>query len=60
MGEQGVEEGTKHAPLEGPYPHHLGWPVRKSRIQLKREEFSPRVLSLVMCLEGTMVLNTEL
>ena len=32
-----------------------GRPVRKSRIQLQREVFSPRVLSLVM---STMVLNT--
>jgi hypothetical protein len=30
------------------YPHHLGWPIRKSRIQLPREVFSPRVLSLVL------------
>jgi hypothetical protein len=37
-----------------------GWPVRKSRIQLQREVFSHRVLSLVMCFEGTMVLNAEL
>ena len=32
-------------------------PVMKSRIQLQREVFSPRVLSLVMSFEGTMVLN---
>ena len=25
-----------------------GWPVRKSRIQLQREVFSPRILSLVL------------
>ena len=31
-------------------------PVRK----LQREVFSPRVLSLVMSFEGTMVLNAEL
>jgi hypothetical protein len=37
-----------------------GRPVRKFRIQLQREVFSPRVLSLVMGLEGTMVLNAEL
>ena len=29
-------------------------------IQLQREVFSPRVFSLVMSLEGTMVLNAEL
>ena len=37
-----------------------GRPVRKSRIQLQREVFSPRILSLVMSFEGTMVLNAEL
>ena len=42
------------------YPHHLGRPARKSRIQLQREVFRPRVLSLVMSLEGTMVLNAKL
>ena len=38
----------------------LGWPVRKSRTQLHREEFRPRASSLMMSLEGTMVLNAEL
>ena len=33
------------------------WTVRKSRIQLQRNVFHPRVLSLVMSLEGTPVLN---
>ena len=37
-----------------------GRPVRKSRIQLQRELFSSRVLSLLMSFEGTMVLNAEL
>jgi hypothetical protein len=37
-----------------------GWPVRNYRIQLQREVFSPRVLSLKMSLVGTMVLNAEL
>jgi hypothetical protein len=72
MSEQGVQVGTEHGPLRDPcvedqrgrgvviYPHHLGRPVRKSRIQLQREVFSPRVLSLVMSFEGSMVLNTEL
>ena len=57
MGEEGVQEGTEHPPLRGPhvvdqsggcvvtYPYHLGQPVRKSRIQLQREVFSPRVLT---------------
>ena len=35
-------------------------PDRKSIIQLQKEVFSPRVLSLVMSFEGTMVLNAEL
>ena len=70
--DQGVQEGAEHAPLRVPcvedqrgryvvtYPYHLGRPVRKSRIQLQREVFSPRFLSLVMSFEGTMVLNAEL
>ena len=37
-----------------------GQPVRKSRIQLQREVFSPRVLSFVMSFEGTRVLNAKL
>ena len=37
-----------------------GWPVRKSRTQLHRVVFRPRALSLMMSLEGTMVLNVEL
>ena len=32
----------------------------RSRIQLQREVFSPRILSSVMSFEGTMVLNDEL
>jgi hypothetical protein len=67
VSEQGVQEGTKHAPLRGPrvegkhgecvvaYLHHLG-----EAPQEVQEVFSPRVLSLVMSLEGTMVLNAEL
>ena len=68
FGEQGVLEGTEHAPLRGPHVEgHRGrcvvtlttWgrPIRKSRIQLQREVFSPRVLRLVMGFEGTVVLN---
>ena len=34
-----------------------GRPVRKSRIQLQREVFSPRVPSLVMSLERNMLMN---
>ena len=71
MSEQGVQEGTEHATLRGPrvedqrggcvstYPYHVR-NFRKSRIQLQRAVFSPKVLSLVMSFEGTMVLNAEL
>ena len=34
--------------------------IRKSRNQLQREVFSPRVLSLVMSFVGTMGLNAKL
>ena len=72
MGEQGVQEGTEHPPLRGTIPQisvadvllptltTWGRLVMKSRIQLQREWFSPRVLSLVMSFEDTMVLNAEL
>ena len=68
MGEQGVQEGTKYTPLRGPsfedvlLPIFTAWelPGKKSRLQLQREVFSLRVLSLVMSFEGTMVLNAEL
>ena len=71
MSEQGVQERAEHAP-EGPMLRisvacvllptltTWRWPVRRSRIQLQREVLSPRVLSLVMSFEGTMVLNAEL
>ena len=39
-----------------PTLNNWGWPVRKSRIQLQREVFSPRGLSLLMSFEGTMML----
>ena len=64
--EQGVQEGTEHAggaPVlrisvaDVLLPTLTTWgTVRKSRIQLQREVFSPRVLSLVISFEGTMVL----
>ena len=37
-----------------------GMPVRKSKIQLQRVVSRPRALSLVMSLNGTIVLNAEL
>ena len=72
MSEQGVLEGTEHALLRDPVlrisetdvllPTLTTWgrSVRKSRIQLQREVFSPRVLSLVMGFESTVVLNAAL
>ena len=44
------------------FPTFITWgrPVRKSRTQLHREGLSPRASSLMMSLEGTMVLNAEL
>ena len=55
MSEQGVQEGTEHAPLRGPrveeqhcgcvatYPYHLG--AAQQEGQLQREVFSPRALA---------------
>jgi hypothetical protein len=62
MSEQGVQDGTEHAPLRCPLVEvqRGGCVVRKSRIQLQREVFSPRVLSFVMNSEGTVVLRAEL
>jgi len=64
VGEQGVQEGTKYRIIvvDVLLPTLTTWgrPVRKSRIQLQRELFSLRVLSLLMSFEGTMVLNAEL
>ena len=37
-----------------------GRPARKSKIQLQRDMFSPRVLSFMMSFESTMVKNAEL
>ena len=70
MSEQGLQEGTEHALLKGPnvedqrggcvvtYPYHLG--VACQEVQLQREVFIPRILSLVMSFVVTMVLNAEL
>ena len=72
MSEQEVQEGTEHALLRGPVlrismvdvllPTLNTWgrPVRESKMQLQREVSGPRVHSLVMSFEGTMVLNAEL
>ena len=42
------------------YLHRRGQPITNAKIQFQREVFSPRVLSLVMSFEGTIMLNTEL
>ena len=53
--------GRLHHPLESPavvggaVASLAWWPVRKSRVG-----FRPRALSLMMSLEGTMVLQPEL
>jgi hypothetical protein len=72
MSEQGVQEGTEHAPLKGPrvedqhggrvvtYPYHLGAARKEVQDQVSGEVFSPRVLSLGMSFEGTILLNAEL
>jgi hypothetical protein len=67
VGEQGVQEGTEHTSLKTPVLRisvaDVLLPtltVRKSGIQLQREVFSPRVLSLVMSFVGTMMLNAKL
>ena len=44
------------------FPTFTNWgrPVRKSRTLLHRAGFRPRASSLMMSLEGTLVLNAEL
>ena len=71
MSEQGVQEWAEHAPLSCPVLRismadvllptltTWGWPI-KSRNQMQREVFSPRILTLLMRFEGAMVLNAEL
>ena len=69
VGEQGVQEGTKHAPhVEDQrgrcgvaYPYKTGGgPSGSSGSSCSGRCFCPRVLSLVIRLEGTMVLNAGL
>ena len=62
MGEQGVQEGTEHAPLRGPCVEDHHGSVARLEVQdpVAKEGVSPRVLSLVMNFEGNWVLNTEL
>ena len=68
VGEQGVQERALNPTLWGPsvedhrggdvvtYPHHLG----AAKIQLHRAGSKPKASSLMMSLEGTMVLHAEL
>jgi hypothetical protein len=73
MGEQGVQEGLSTPPCGTPVLRISGvvevlmltfttWvqPVRMSRTQLHSAGFRPRPPSLVMSLEGAMVLKAEL
>ena len=64
--------GDEHTPLWGacvedsevevlfPTFTTWGWPARKSRTQLHRAGFRPSASSLMVSLEGTMVLKAEL
>ena len=55
--------GTEHAPLTSPRVEdqcHLGVACQEVQDPVAEDLFIPRVLSLVMSFEGTMVLNAEL
>ena len=58
--------GAEHAPLWGPHVEDqcgggvVAYLHQEFRTQLHREGFRPRALSLVVSLEGTMVLKAEL
>jgi hypothetical protein len=56
MSEQGVQEGPLCLGSAWRMCWYLPLPPRGG----KREVFSPRILSLLMSFEDTMVLNTEL
>ena len=72
MGEQGVQDGAEQTPLWGlcvedqrsggviSYLHHLGADRKDFQERLHRAGFRPRAPSLMMSLEGTMVLKAEL
>jgi hypothetical protein len=67
MGEQGARTLVgptvlRISEVEVLFPTFTTWgrPVRKSRTQLHRAGFKPRATSLMMSLEGTMVLKAEL
>ena len=72
IGEQEVQEGTEDAALRGPsvedqhgrcvvaYPYHLGVARQEVQDPIAEGGVLYQGLSLVMCLEGTMVLNAFL
>ena len=73
VGEQGVQTGTKHAPLRGhhvkdqhgrcvvAYTYHLGAASQEVQDPVAEGgDPSPRVLRLVMSFLGSMELNAEL
>ena len=72
MGEQGVQKGAEHAPLWGSgvedqqsgdvvsYLHHLGMARQEVQDTIDRVRLRPRASSLMISLEGTMVLDAEL
>ena len=72
MGEQGVQEGAENAPLCDPsvedqrsggdvsYLHHLGASCQEVQDPVAQGRVQTQGPSLMMTLEGTMVLNAEL
>ena len=66
VGEQGVQKGTEYSVEDqgggcvATYPHHLGAARQEVQDPVAEEVLSPRILSLVMSFEGTMVLKAEL
>ena len=61
VGEQRVQEGTKHTPLRVPvFKISMEDVLMPSGFSFRRELFSPRDFSLGRSFEGTMGLNAEL
>ena len=71
MSEQGVQEGAKYTPFWGPcvedqrrggvvsFLHHLGAARKEVQDPVAQGGYRPRAPSLIMSLEGTMVLKVE-
>jgi len=59
-GHTGVEDTSQYRGGKTTHSNHWCLPARKFRIQLQREVFNPRLLSLRTSLVGTIVLNAEL